>query len=80
VQPDENDHLATQTHVEVPSEAPEYTANAHAIGTLRLLEAIRILKLQDEERVDRESDRGIRRAQPFVAAADLAHCVAARVR
>jgi GDPmannose 4,6-dehydratase len=47
VQPDENDPLAAQAHVPVSSEAPEHTANADAIGTVRLLEAIRILKRRD---------------------------------
>ena len=43
VQPDEVYNLAAQSHVQVSFETPEYTANADAIGTLRLLEAIRIL-------------------------------------
>src|SRR6202158_745931 len=42
-QPDEIYNLAAQSHVQVSFETPEYTANADAIGTLRLLEAIRIL-------------------------------------
>src|SRR5918912_18146 len=45
VQPDEIYNLAAQSHVQVSFETPEYTANADAIGTLRLLEAIRILRL-----------------------------------
>jgi GDPmannose 4,6-dehydratase len=45
VQPDEIYNLAAQSHVKVSFETPEYTANADAIGTLRLLEAIRILGL-----------------------------------
>jgi GDPmannose 4,6-dehydratase len=45
VQPDEVYNLAAQSHVKVSFETPEYTANADAIGTLRLLEAIRILNL-----------------------------------
>ena len=44
-QPDEIYNLAAQSHVQVSFETAEYTANADAIGTLRLLEAIRILKL-----------------------------------
>ncbi|RPJ11221.1 MAG: NAD-dependent epimerase/dehydratase family protein, partial [Deltaproteobacteria bacterium] len=44
VQPDEIYNLAAQSHVMVSFETPEYTANADALGTLRLLEAIRILK------------------------------------
>jgi GDPmannose 4,6-dehydratase len=46
VQPDEIYNLAAQSHVKVSFETPEYTANADAIGTLRILEAIRILKLE----------------------------------
>ena len=45
-QPDEIYNLAAQSHVQVSFETPEYTANADAIGTLRILEAIRILKLE----------------------------------
>lgn len=48
VQPDEIYNLAAQSHVKVSFESPEYTANADALGTLRLLEAIRILKLEDK--------------------------------
>jgi len=50
VQPDEIYNLAAQSHVKVSFETPEYTANADAIGTLRLLEAIRILKLEEKTR------------------------------
>jgi GDPmannose 4,6-dehydratase len=50
VQPDEIYNLAAQSHVQVSFEAPEYTANADAIGTLRILEAIRILKMQAKVR------------------------------
>ncbi len=46
VQPDEIYNLGAQSHVQVSFETPEYTANGDAIGTLRLLEAIRILKLE----------------------------------
>ena len=46
VQPDEIYNLAAQSHVKVSFETPEYTANADGIGTLRLLEAIRILGLE----------------------------------
>jgi GDPmannose 4,6-dehydratase len=46
VQPDEIYNLAAQSHVQVSFETPEYTANADAIGTLRFLEAIRILGLE----------------------------------
>ena len=46
-QPDEIYNLAAQSHVQVSFDTPEYTANADALGTLRLLEAIRILKMED---------------------------------
>ena len=46
VQPDEIYNLAAQSHVAVSFETPEYTANSDALGTLRLLEAIRILGLE----------------------------------
>jgi GDPmannose 4,6-dehydratase len=49
-QPDEIYNLAAQSHVQVSFETPEYTANADAIGTLRLLEAIRILRLERKVR------------------------------
>ncbi len=49
-QPDEIYNLAAQSHVKVSFETPEYTANADAIGTLRILEAIRILKLEKKTR------------------------------
>lgn len=51
VQPDEIYNLAAQSHVQVSFETPEYTANADALGTLRLLEAIRILGLVDKTRI-----------------------------
>ena len=50
VRPDEVYNLAAQSHVAVSFEEPEYTANADALGTLRLLEAIRILKLEKKTR------------------------------
>jgi GDPmannose 4,6-dehydratase len=49
-QPDEIYNLAAQSHVQVSFETPEYTANADALGTLRLLEAIRILELEKKVR------------------------------
>lgn len=49
-QPDEIYNLAAQSHVAVSFETPEYTANADAIGTLRLLEAIRILNMTEKTR------------------------------
>src|SRR6201994_2346915 len=48
--PSEIYNLAAQSHVQVSFETPEYTANADGIGTLRLLEAIRILGLKDRTR------------------------------
>ena len=50
VQPDELYNLAAQSHVAVSFETPEYTANSDALGTLRLLEAIRILGLEKKTR------------------------------
>jgi GDPmannose 4,6-dehydratase len=50
IQPDEIYNLAAQSHVAVSFETPEYTANADAIGTLRILEAIRILGLEQTAR------------------------------
>jgi GDPmannose 4,6-dehydratase len=50
VQPDEIYNLAAQSHVAVSFETPEYTANADALGTLRILEALRILNLKDKTR------------------------------
>lgn len=47
-QPDELYNLGAQSHVQVSFETPEYTANGDAIGALRLLEAIRILKLEEK--------------------------------
>lgn len=49
-QPDEIYNLAAQSHVQVSFETPEYTANADAIGALRLLEAIRILGMEQKTR------------------------------
>src|ERR1700739_4473819 len=49
-QPDEIYNLAAQSHVAVSFETPEYTANSDAVGTLRMLEAIRILGLENKTR------------------------------
>ncbi len=49
-QPDEIYNLAAQSHVQVSFETPEYTANADGLGTLRLLEAMRILGLKERSR------------------------------
>jgi len=51
VQPNEIYNLAAMSHVKVSFDTPEYTANADGIGTLRLLEAIRLLKLTDQCKV-----------------------------
>ena len=50
IQPDEVYNLAAQSHVQVSFDTAEYTANADGIGTLRLLEAMRLLKLGDKTR------------------------------
>jgi GDPmannose 4,6-dehydratase len=50
IQPDEIYNLAAQSHVMVSFETPEYTANADAVGALRILEAIRLLKLEKKTR------------------------------
>ncbi len=51
VQPDEIYNLAAMSHVHVSFETPEYTANVDAMGTLRILEAVRILKMEDKVRI-----------------------------
>lgn len=51
VQPDEIYNLAAQSHVKVSFETPEYTANADGIGTLRILEAVRLLGLTKKTRI-----------------------------
>jgi len=51
VQPDEIYNLAAQSHVKVSFDVPEYTAEADAIGTLRLLEAVRILGMEKKTRI-----------------------------
>ena len=51
VQPDEIYNLGAQSHVAVSFEAPEYTANSDALGTLRILDAVRILGLSNKTRI-----------------------------
>ncbi|WP_278347786.1 GDP-mannose 4,6-dehydratase [Helicobacter pullorum] len=51
IQPDEIYNLAAMSHVHVSFEAPEYTANADGIGTLRILDAVRFLKLTEKTRI-----------------------------
>lgn len=53
VQPDEIYNLAAQSHVKVSFDVPEYTAEADAIGTLRMLEAVRILGMEKRQRFTR---------------------------
>jgi GDPmannose 4,6-dehydratase len=51
IQPDEIYNLAAMSHVKVSFEMPEYTANTDALGTLRILEAVRLLKLEAKTRI-----------------------------
>jgi GDPmannose 4,6-dehydratase len=51
IQPDEIYNLAAQSHVKVSFELPEYTANVDGIGTLRILEAIRLLGLEKKNKI-----------------------------
>ena len=51
IQPDEIYNLAAMSHVHVSFETPEYTANADGIGTLRILDAVRFLKLSEKTRI-----------------------------
>ena len=51
IQPDEIYNLAAQSHVAVSFEEPEYTANVDALGTLRILEAVRLLGLTDKTKI-----------------------------
>ena len=51
VQPDEIYNLAAQSHVKVSFDVPEYTADTDAIGTLRLLEAVRILGMEHKTKI-----------------------------
>ena len=51
VQPDEIYNLAAQSHVKVSFDVPEYTAETDAVGTLRMLEAVRILGLEKKTRI-----------------------------
>jgi len=51
IHPDEIYNLAAQSHVKVSFDVPEYTAEADAVGTLRLLEAVRILGLEKKKNI-----------------------------
>ena len=55
-QPDEIYNLAAMSHVKVSFDTPEYTANADGIGTLRLLEAVRILGLSKKTKIYQKAD------------------------
>jgi GDPmannose 4,6-dehydratase len=63
-QPDEIYNLAAQSHVQVSFETPEYTGNADALGTMRILEAIRILDLCDKVRFYQASTSELYGASP----------------
>ena len=60
VQPDEIYNLAAQSHVKVSFDVPEYTAEADAVGTLRMLEAVRILGLEKKTKIYQASTRNFR--------------------
>ena len=55
IQPDEIYNLGAQSHVAVSFETPEYTANSDALGTLRILEAVRILGLENKTKIYQSS-------------------------
>jgi GDPmannose 4,6-dehydratase len=57
IQPTEIYNLAAQSHVQVSFETPEYTANVDAMGTLRLLEAIRLLRMESRVRFYQASNQ-----------------------
>src|ERR1700747_3751911 len=65
-QPDEIYNLGAQSHVQVSFETPEYTANADALGTLRILEAMRILGMERKARSTKRQPRSFTaRCRPF---------------
>lgn len=95
IQPDEIYNLAAQSHVHVSFETAEYTANADALGTLRLLEAIRLLNLGDKTRFyqastsemygssprePKDENTPFQPASPYAAAKLYAHWVAVNYR
>ena len=55
VQPDEIYNLGAQSHVKVSFEMPEYTADVDAVGTLRILEAVRLLDMEEDVRISQAS-------------------------
>ena len=78
-QPTEIYNLAAQSHVQVSFETPEYTANADALGTLRLLEAIRILGLEKQHAVLPGLDlRALRQGPARCRSARPRHSIRAR--
>ena len=79
-QPDEIYNLAAQSHVQVSFETAEYTANADALGTLRLLEAMRILGLGERMRFYQASTSELYGQAPGAAARDHAVLPAQPVR
>ncbi|MCR4278497.1 MAG: GDP-mannose 4,6-dehydratase [bacterium] len=64
--PDEIYNLAAQSHVQVSFETPEYTANVDALGTLRIVEAIRILGLENKTRLYQASTSELYGSTPFI--------------
>lgn len=64
VQPDEIYNLAAQSHVQVSFDTPEYTANADAVGALRILEAIRLLKMEKKTKFYQASTSELFGASP----------------
>ena len=81
IQPHEIYNLAAQSHVQVSFETAEYTANADALGTLRLLEAIRILKLETKRPLLSGVDlRALRQRHRSAAEGDDAVCAAQPLR
>src|ERR1035437_4925804 len=74
-QPDEVYNLAAQSHVRVSFETPEYTANADAIGALRLLEAIRILKMEKKTKFYQASTSELYVNSPAYARTETTPCM-----
>lgn len=87
VQPDEVYNLAAMSHVAVSFESPEYTADVDAIGTLRLLEAIRFLGLENKTRFYQASTSELyglvqeilKRIHPFLSSFPLCSCKTLRI-
>lgn len=87
VQPDEVYNLAAMSHVAVSFESPEYTADVDAIGTLRLLEAIRFLGLENKTRFYQASTSELyglvqeipQKNPPFLSSFPLCSCKTLRI-